>query len=573
MASLQCVFRRPGKRVFHFFLLSLLFSSPTTHAVLTDNITIGNAKALGLGHAVTADPPGIDSVHFNPAGLTRLEGRQQETKVITGFFNIELEFGEGYTDSWDKKLRLLEQETLERGQELPEGFLFDESNGATSETEGAALMLPGVGLTEIPVILAPLGGASYSPPGSKVTFATNVYSPLMVGFNRAEDDPGRFMGEKLAFSLITYFSPSVAVQLTDTLSVGGAITFNYAGVGLDLAFREPNFGLQWLEGLRQESCDNVVTPDDEFLGFSDFIPCISDDQTVRLYETLGRLQFEVEKDLTFGMNIGVLWEPKPWLALGAVYQSAVEMDMEGWFTWDQGQGLLNFFTQLESGLADEFGIPGLKFADLGPGFGALTKPKSAGKAKVDMTMPAHFAFGFSLQITPSIKFNADYKFTEWSEWQEIPVQFSEPIGVIFLANLLQPDAAPPPGGFQVNFPLGLEDTWNYSLGVEYQWNDKLALRMGYEDRPSSIPKKARSPLLPIGDTTLISVGANYKTSPNENWEFAVGTMSSSVHMPGNTSRLGNSENYALFIYNPFSGNDITANLDVLLIEMSYRRRW
>lgn len=573
MASLHSGFITCLKRTSIYLALFSSLSIPTAHAVLTDNITIGNAKALGLGHAVTADPPGIDSVHYNPAGLTRLKGRQQEIKLISGFFNIELEFGEGYTDSWNDKFDELREATAERGQELPEGFFYDESNGATSETEGAALMLPVVGMTEIPVILAPLGGASYSPPGSNVTFATNVYSPLMVGFNRSEDDPGRFMGEKLAFSLITYFSPSVAVQVTDTFSVGAAVTFNYAGVGLDLAFREPNFGLQWLEGLRQESCDNVTTPDDEFLGFSDFIPCIPDDQTVKLYDTLGRLKFEVEKDLTFGMNIGVLWEPKPWLALGAVYQSPVDMDMEGWFSWDQGQSLLNFFQQLEGGLGDKFGVPGLKFESLGAGFGALVEPRTTGKAKVEMTMPAHFSFGFSLQITPSIKINTDYKFTEWSEWQNIPVEFSEPIGVIFLANLLQPEAAPAPGGYQVNFPLGLEDTWNLSFGIEYQWNDKLAIRFGYEDRPSSIPKKSRSPLLPIGDTKLRSFGVNFKPSPDQNFEFAIGQMDSSVHMPGNTSDLGNSENYAKFIYNPYSGNDITANLDVILVEMSYRRTW
>ncbi|MDX1694040.1 MAG: outer membrane protein transport protein [Ketobacteraceae bacterium] len=568
MASLQSDLRTRAKRISCYLSLLISLTVPTAHAVLTDNITIGNAKALGLGNAVTADPPGIDSVHFNPAGLTRLEGRQQELKVITGFFNIQLEFGDDYTEVWKGEDYL---GSVPDG--APEGFFYDESKGATSETEGAALMLPFVGLTEIPVILAPLGGASYSPPGSKVTFATNVYSPLMVGFNRSDDDPGRFMGEKLAFSLITYFSPSVAIQLTDTLSIGGTITFNYAGVGLDLAFREPNFGLQWLERLRQESCDNVVTPDDEFLGFSDFIPCISEDQSVRLYDTLGRLQFEVENGLTFGMNVGVLWEPKPWLSLGAVYQSAVDMDMEGWFSWDQGQSLLNFFQQLEGGLGEKFDMPGMRFSDLGPAFGALVEPRTTGKAKVQMTMPAHFSFGFSLQVTPSIKLNADYKFTEWSEWQNIPVEFSEPIGVIFLANMLQPDAAPAPGGYQVNFPLGLEDTWNFGLGVEYQWNDRLAFRAGFEDRPSSVPRESRSPLLPIGDSKLYSLGANYKKSADENFEFAIGTMKSKVHMPGGTSDLGNAHEYWKFIYNPYSGNDITARLDVLLVEMSYRRTW
>ena len=44
-----------------------------------------------------------------------------------------------------------------------DGYFDDEAHMSTSETEGAALMLPFFGLTELPAIAAPLGGASYSP--------------------------------------------------------------------------------------------------------------------------------------------------------------------------------------------------------------------------------------------------------------------------------------------------------------------------------------------------------------------------------------------------------------------------
>ena len=53
-------------------------------ASFTDSLTVGSAKARSLGHAVTADPPGIDSVHFNPAGLVQLNGRQMHLKGIAG---------------------------------------------------------------------------------------------------------------------------------------------------------------------------------------------------------------------------------------------------------------------------------------------------------------------------------------------------------------------------------------------------------------------------------------------------------------------------------------------------------
>jgi long-subunit fatty acid transport protein len=539
---------------------SLLTLAGVSHAVLTDNLTIGNAKALGLAHAVTADPPGVDSAHFNPAGLTRIEGTQSELKLISGAFNIELVFGEGYTDTWEQKL-------AEASAGAPAGFAFDESEGQTSKSEGAALMLPFVGLTNLPVLFAPLGGITYTPPDGKLTFSNNVYAPLMVGFSRADDDPGRFMGERLSFTVISYFAPSLAYKITDKLSVGGTVTFNYAGVGLDLPFREPNLGLQWLESLRQGKCrdpDNL----DNFTAISDFLPCIDEEDAVKLYDELGYLSFQVENYLTFGINAGVLWDATPWLTLGAVYQSPIRMNMEGDFSWTQGDSLLNFFQQLDASLPGQ-----VQLADISKSLGSLVTPKTEGSATVDMTMPDHFAMGASIQITPTFKFNVDSKFTRWSKWQTIPVEFSEPIGVIVIANIIQPDAAPPPPGQAVSFPLGLVDTWNIAMGAEYQLTDKIALRAGVEDRPSSIPKASRSPLLPIGDGKLYTLGAQYDPTPAQTLNFAIGTFRSSTYMPGNTSKLGNAEDYNLFIYNPYSGSDITANLDVLLLEMSYQSRW
>jgi hypothetical protein len=37
---------------------------------------------MAMGNAVTADPPGIESIHFNPAGLARLTGTHQIDTVF-----------------------------------------------------------------------------------------------------------------------------------------------------------------------------------------------------------------------------------------------------------------------------------------------------------------------------------------------------------------------------------------------------------------------------------------------------------------------------------------------------------
>lgn len=57
---------------------------PPAGAQMANDLTIGNPKAMALGNAVTADETGIDSVHYNPAALTRMKGRQATVKLLTG---------------------------------------------------------------------------------------------------------------------------------------------------------------------------------------------------------------------------------------------------------------------------------------------------------------------------------------------------------------------------------------------------------------------------------------------------------------------------------------------------------
>ncbi|OUS25454.1 hypothetical protein A9Q99_21240 [Gammaproteobacteria bacterium 45_16_T64] len=535
------------------FVMAFLFMG-NAKAVLTDSLGIGNAKALGLGHAVTADPPGIDSIHYNPAGLAKVKGRKKHVKLIAGSFDIALELGD-YNEDRAALLELARIEGAKLGAdgipiiENPDEWFYNESYQTTSETEGASMMLPfGIGQTDFPALIFPLGGVSISPPGSGVTFGTNVYTPLAAGFYRAEDDPGRFIGQRLSFLLLTYFSPSIAVEVNDQLMFGASINFNYAGVGFEVPFRSDHLGLLALPFLQAGDCDTAEG------NAGAAIPIC---ENLGPYDVLGTLTFSVEKELAIGFNMGVLWEPTPWLTLGAVYQSPVSMDMEGDFSWENSEKWLNFLGELStekllaSGL-DLIGVKGQTFVE--------------GTANLEMEMPEHYALGMSLQLTPSVKVNVDYKFTGWSSWESIPVKFSQNIDVLALGSLVQSELAEPNS---VTFPLGLQDTWNWAMGVEYQFSDQLALRMGVEDRPSSIPTESRSPLLPIASGTFYGIGFGYKAISGAQWDVGLAYFHSEVEMPGGSSDLGNSTDPTKAIYNPFQGQDITATLDVILLEMSY----
>lgn len=228
--------------------------SQSTMASFTDSITIGSPKALSLGHAVTADPPDIDSIHFNPAGLTQLKGRQMFIKGIVGLFSTEMELG-GYGDymndlikEYKRQYAAYEDEdgNLSYGRSPWDEYVYNETLNTHSESEGGpTLMLPG-GMVDMPIGAGIAGGASYNPSGSKFTFGTNVYAPMMNGMHVAPDDPGRFAQERAAFTLITYFSPTVAYEVSEELSLGLSINFNYSGMGLELPIHEPHEAIFFL---------------------------------------------------------------------------------------------------------------------------------------------------------------------------------------------------------------------------------------------------------------------------------------------------------------------------------------
>lgn len=246
------------------FLVGL---SGNGQAAVVENITLGNAKALALGNAVTADPPGIDAIHFNPAGLTRLSGRQTQLKLLLAGLNFKVEFG-GHDP--------LTQSVLDDF-----GYV-DEVANSTSETSTIGLKLPftdGVQEWPLPFLVAPLGGASYRPPGSDVTFATAVYTPMAAGYIRDIDDPGRFMGEELSLAKITYFSPSLGVKLNKAWSVGASL-----GLCPDEADLQPFIDL----------CGDHIGP----------------------YTRAARLEFDAEDNLVWNLNIGALWEPTAWFSWG-----------------------------------------------------------------------------------------------------------------------------------------------------------------------------------------------------------------------------------------------------------------
>ncbi len=553
-------------------LFVLLFIYQPAHASFTDSLTIGNAKALSLGHAVTADPPGIDSIYFNPAGLTRLKGRQLHLKGVFGIFETNYELGEygEYEQGLIDQLAELKWPGS-NGNLPPEGqaYFYDEAHNSKSEVEGPTVMLPG-GMVDLPFAGGFMGGASYSPPGSPYTFATNVYTPMMSGYHRADDDPGRFFQKRGAFTLLTYFSPSIGIQISDEVQLGAALNFSYAGFGLDIPAREPHLLLFYygFPSVQENFCNDDGTP----TGVPDINLC----HVVSPYQTYGNLLIEADQPIVFSYNIGLLWSPQPWLTLGLSYNSAVKTHLKGEYDFPIEPYFKQVLLDAMSGSLWPTLITTVNALGLSLPTYEQTATQGSGDVDVRYEIPQHVSAGLSLQITSRWKYNLDVKWTEWSAFSDIQIEFDKDIAFLMLGSLADKLMNEGRNGIEdnaVRYQLGLRDVTYWGMGTEYQYSRQLALRAGVENRPSAVPEDAPNAFIPINDGYLYSMGLAYRFESNDLLDVAIGYMNSKTHYPPCSAKLGNGCNPRDVAYPVYQGQDIKSDVSFLLFEVMYSRQF
>lgn len=526
-------------RNFLLYLLacSCLLYTGVTDAQLAQNLTVGSAKALSLANAVTADPPGIDSIHFNPAGLYKVKDRQYQLKLIAGQFSVE-----GKIERSERYLQELEDN----------GYQYDDDpvEEGESSTQDVSVMLPIVGLTDIPVMLAPAGGASLELYQHNIVMGTSAFAPMVLGFNRGDNSPLRYQGNKLGITHLTYFSPTIAFELIDNWTVGLGIHVNYTGIGLDMDLRLVNPVLVITDDVADIVCSSGSLRAVINLCEGDLGP----------FTDIGNIHLEVEDNFNLAFNLGVLWEPTPWFAWGVVYQSGNESELGGEYAIEYGDDWLAFWGGVNSNAAggvlnSSFGLP--KGID-----------KESGKVAMTFAIPEHIATGVSLRVLPNFKVNFDVKWTDTAVWEEFRLEFTDTPDFLPLLSVLDPERA---GTNHLTFPRNYESTLTWAMGIEYQYDDRLALRIGYEDRGNAIPSQRVDFVAPFGEAFLVGGGFSWQLSKDELFEFGAGFLSSSNGAADNESLNANSREQ--IIYNPYAGADIEAEVTAYIMEVSYQRKF
>lgn len=536
--------------------------SNVANAQLGQDLSV-DLRSLTMGNAVTADPPGISAVHFNPAGLTKIEGLQTDVQGILANFAIKRDFTApagynvfGYSD---------DPLVCNDGPEVATGICTDFKGTVEGNVEYASLYVPilkkMVDLGPNTPLAAPTAGIAYKPPGSKVTYATAMYAPLVAGFGSEDGNPGNYMGQQVALERITYLSPSFGYQVNDHLSVGASFGMSYQAIAMKTDLRFPNEMIGVLRMVDDVVCGPFKDNGDIITDLLLFGICNAK-EGMNPFNKLGSLDVSLEQSLSPSYNLGILWEPTDDFSFGMVYQSEAKMRLRGKYLMNNAVAPQQLVAGLNSSatgqiLAAILGLPG------------YVPNIESGLVAMDFKYPQHFKAGIKYNLFPDLQMNFDVGWTDFAAWDEFKFEFDRQIALLKVAKLLSNKVT----DRSLALPLGFQSSWNWGIGFEYSATDRLKLRIGYEPRTSSIPDNKRNTMVPINNAQLFGLGAGYRFDQDTDIDLSLAFLRSRDDIPANTSTLANQTGVNNILLNPYAGLDIKTNTKVTLLGINYRTRW
>jgi long-subunit fatty acid transport protein len=183
--------------------------------------------SIALANTVTARPPGMAAIHFNPAGLSKLPSGKLKA---SGFAHARLyktlstkedDDFPGFMGTFGNPLSSEYGPDAWAPESQEKGYYRDPLDGQSEHNTSSDLYLPVIG--RLHFIAAPTSAQSYRKPGSRWTFVRGVVIPYAGGSSNSSPNPGdpnQYTSEELHFYRINYLSPGAAYRVSDTFSVG-----------------------------------------------------------------------------------------------------------------------------------------------------------------------------------------------------------------------------------------------------------------------------------------------------------------------------------------------------------------
>ena len=500
-----------------------------------------SAKALSLGNAVTAYPPGVMSIHYNPSGLSMLEDDERSS-------------GFTYMYSIKKRSKFIQD------SDYPGilGVGSDPVSGASGASTSGAMNYPVFDNKNF--MGFPSFGISHRKPGSKWTFGFGMYAPFAAGLNHGSAaDPARFGGERIYSYRFVYAAPGVSYQVSDTLSIGFSLGLGRTARGIKQDLRSPNDIVaitdiigQATEGLEIPILSELTLPE-PWLGGG-----------LPTYGSFAKIEMDLKDDLDTSYNAGLLWQPFKWISFGTCYQSEAKSKPSGEYTFsysEKFQRFVNWFgrSPVTVTLSTILAMP------------VEARPAQHGTVTMkNLSTPRRFQSGVMFKPFEMLKFMFDVNWTNWSEIKREVYIFDQDI-TLFEASQF------------IGYTLGqrtyvierdLKDIWNTNYGIEVKPFHWMSLRFGFEERESYVRDKLFDLTLPIQDMDIYTCGIGLEFDSHWRLDLAGAYMKSdTLKLDYNDDIKMTSSGFFDTLYNHYPGMDYEQKTTGLIFSIGLSYSW
>ncbi|BBD77261.1 OmpP1/FadL family transporter [Hydrogenophilus thermoluteolus] len=278
-------------------------------------------------------------------------------------------------------------------------------------------------------------------------------APFGLKTEYTDDWVGRF--QSTLFDIKTMnVNPSVAYRVNDKVSVGAGVS------------------IQKMEATYDRYAATLTTP-------------------INLSGTKLRLKAD---DVSFGWNVGVLFQPTAATRVGLSYRSKVKHTLTGTLT-------------ASGGAAAVLSNPAIGAAGV--------------NAKVDVDLPDTFIVSFTHQLNPRWEVLADLSWTGWSSLDVLPIYRTSGVQAGTTADLLE---------------AHFRDTWRVALGANYHYNNAWTFKFGIAHDESPV-KNADTRLVSLPDNNRIwlSLGAQWRPDRATRVDFGL------AHLFINDTRISHNQ--------------------------------
>ena len=523
-------------------VIVLLFYAPC-FAVFHEQMAI-STRGISLANTCTADPPGLMSIHYNPAGLSHLPGGktfEQGLSLPIILITTRLEAdpnADEFLDRWGPNA------------EEPENR---DPLAGTEGTSGPLMYIPIYNDT-IPFLFGPTVGLSSRAPESRWTFAVGSYAPFAVGLTHDEnDDPLRFAAKSVAQQHLLYAAPAASYKVNEDLSLGFSLGFGQTATYATMDMRAPSDMIA-LTKILGEATDGLEIPIVSELT----LPSPWFGGGVSPYDKIAQISLSLRDDFSPSFNLGVLWEPKKWLSLGLCYQSEIKVEQTGHYSVQHSPQFTAMMNWMGQGMVLPVTAAMLNLPTSGEDqYGYVTT--------TSLNYPQRIQAGIKLQPIDQIKFLFDVHWAEWSIIKEDRFIFDQNISVLRLVNIMGYGETPNQMVLKRNF----ENTLHWSAAVEILPTDWLTLRLGYEMRPTSVQSELYDGLYALPDLQNIGTGLGIKLSNGMALDLGFAYIfNNSFTVPNGSSSQMNSSDWTKPVYNPFTGLNYIQETKVYILSAS-----